>query len=92
MDAIVLNCIMDLFALIIGLGLLLLVMIWGSRGILRDMKSSMPETSVESSLKKGIMSPIYGCPNCLSEYKPEIEICPDCKTKLVTIPNWTKPE
>ena len=35
----------------------------------------------------------WGCPTCLSEYKPEVELCHDCKTKLIdfsTMQNWTK--
>ena len=37
----------------------------------------------------------WGCPTCFFEYNPEVEMCPDCKTKLIdfsTMPNWTTPK
>ncbi len=41
---------------------------------------------------KEIPSEGWGCRTCLSEYNPEVYMCPDCKTKLIdfsTMPNWT---
>ena len=46
----------------------------------------------ESSKTNEIPSEGWGCPTCFFEYNPEVEMCPDCKTKLIdfsTMPNWT---
>ena len=69
------------FSLVVlmGLGFARLV-----RGYFQGMNKSFNTNEVPSSG--------WGCPTCLSEYNTEVELCHDCKTKLIdfsTMPNWT---